>query len=142
MEADMTSASASTKSRSRKQQDLAPPSEVSPEERVVFDGFLARYLAQAPAPRVKVGGDSGTSWSVDHPDRVVGTGLLMASLGTMDQDFFGGLMGQLANAGSKGPLLDESGLNFMLAVVKGIGPKDQIEAMLASQMAAVHMATM
>lgn len=30
----------------------------------------------------------------------------------------------------------------MLAVVKGIQPQDQIEAMLAAQMAAVHVATM
>ena len=30
----------------------------------------------------------------------------------------------------------------MLAVVKGIEPRDQVEAMLASQMAAVHNATM
>ena len=30
----------------------------------------------------------------------------------------------------------------MLAVVKGIEPRDQIEAMLAAQMAAVHNATM
>ena len=30
----------------------------------------------------------------------------------------------------------------MLAVVKGIEPRDQIEAMLAAQMAAVHMASM
>jgi hypothetical protein len=37
---------------------------------------------------------------------------------------------------------DEHGLNFMLSVVKGIEPKDQVEAMLAAQMAAVHMATM
>jgi hypothetical protein len=37
---------------------------------------------------------------------------------------------------------DESGTNFMLAVVKGIEPRDQIEAMLAAQMAAVHNATM
>ena len=30
----------------------------------------------------------------------------------------------------------------MLSVVKGIEPNDQVEAMLAAQMAAVHMATM
>ena len=30
----------------------------------------------------------------------------------------------------------------MLAVVKGIEPRDQVEAMLAAQMAAVHMASM
>jgi hypothetical protein len=30
----------------------------------------------------------------------------------------------------------------MLAVVKGVEPRDQIEALLAAQMAAVHMASM
>ena len=30
----------------------------------------------------------------------------------------------------------------MLSVIKGIEPRDQIEAMLAAQMAAVHMASM
>ena len=30
----------------------------------------------------------------------------------------------------------------MLSVIKGIEPKDQVEAMLAAQMAAVHMSTM
>ena len=30
----------------------------------------------------------------------------------------------------------------MLAVVKGLEPRDQMEAMLAAQMAAVHVATM
>src|SRR5271169_7262651 len=37
---------------------------------------------------------------------------------------------------------DEAGTNFMLSIVKGIKPRDQIEAMLAAQMAAVHMASM
>ena len=36
----------------------------------------------------------------------------------------------------------QDGINFMLSVVKGIEPKDEIEAMLAAQMAAVHMASM
>ena len=31
---------------------------------------------------------------------------------------------------------------FVLSVIKGIGPKDQLEMMLAAQMAAVHMAMM
>jgi hypothetical protein len=38
--------------------------------------------------------------------------------------------------------VDERGINFLLAVVKGVEPKDQLEAMLAAQMAAVHMSTM
>ena len=31
---------------------------------------------------------------------------------------------------------------FMLSVMKGVQPRDQLEAMLAAQMAVVHMATM
>jgi hypothetical protein len=38
--------------------------------------------------------------------------------------------------------IDEQALNFMLAAVKGIEPRDQVEAMLAAQMAAVHQAMM
>jgi hypothetical protein len=67
---------------------------------------------------------------------------LLRAVGSTDGDFLHGLTKQLVNAGSQGPKADEDGINFMLAVVKGIEPKDQVEAMLAGQMAAVHNATM
>ena len=66
----------------------------------------------------------------------------MGALGTTDTDFMDGLITQLANAGTQGRTVDGRGLNFMLSVVKGVEPKDQVEAMLAAQMAAVHNATM
>jgi len=67
---------------------------------------------------------------------------IMKALGTADIDFLMGLLGQISNAGSRGRELDPVGVDFMLAVIKGIQPRDQVEAMLASQMAAVHMASM
>jgi hypothetical protein len=72
----------------------------------------------------------------------VGEMLLMDALGTAGLDFFNNLLDQLARAGSKGGQIDERGLNFMLSVVKGIQPRDQLEVMLVAQMAAVHMAIM
>jgi len=66
----------------------------------------------------------------------------MDSLGTTQVDFSDGLLAQLANAATKGRIVDERQLNFMLAMVTGIEPRDQLEAMLAAQMAAVHNATM
>jgi hypothetical protein len=66
----------------------------------------------------------------------------MDSLGTTQLDFSDGLLAQLANAATKGRMVDERQLNFMLAIVTGIEPRDQLEAMLAAQMAAVHNATM
>jgi hypothetical protein len=78
----------------------------------------------------------------DHPETAVAHVLLMEAIGAKDLDFLDGLLKQLVNAATKGRAVDERGLNFMLAVVKGIEPRDQVEAMLAAQMAAVHNATM
>jgi hypothetical protein len=65
----------------------------------------------------------------------------MAAIGTTDLDFYDGLVLQIVDA-SKDQKPSEKRANFMLAVVKGLEPKDQFEAMLAAQMAAVHMASM
>lgn len=66
----------------------------------------------------------------------------MQAFGNADRDFLHGILQQLANAGSQSKEISEDGLNFMLSVIKGIEPRDQLEAMLAAQIAAVHMATM
>ena len=88
-----------------------------------------------------VTGKDAVTIGPDHPDTLIGTIDLMRAIGTADREFFKGLVGQLANA-SKEAEASERGLNFMLAVIKGIQPRDQIEAMLGAQMAAVHMASM
>ena len=72
----------------------------------------------------------------------MGTILMMEALGTTSTSFMDVLVRQLINAGTQGHEPDQATVNFMLAVVKGIEPKDEIEAMLAAQMAAVHMASM
>jgi hypothetical protein len=63
--------------------------------------------------------------------------ILMEMFGTTDTDFVGTLLNQLADNGG-----DEKTVNFMLSVIHGIKPRDQIEAMLAAQMAVVHMTAM
>ncbi len=64
------------------------------------------------------------------------------AFGSSDDDFINGLLSQIVNVGSPGKTPDQRGTAFVASIVKGIEPKDQIEAMLASQMAAVHLATM
>jgi hypothetical protein len=90
-------------------------------------------------PRLKV---TASAVKIDHSDPVFGHLALLKAVGSTDSDFLDGLTKQLVNAGSRGSAADEDGINFMLAVVKGVEPRDQIEAILAAQMAAVHMATM
>jgi hypothetical protein len=104
---------------------------------------LARYQEKTPAPPIKVANEKGIAkLAPDHPEPEIGQLLLMEALGTTDPCFLNGLLGQLANVGTQGRDVDERGINFLLAVVKGVEPKDQVEAMLAAQMAAVHNATM
>ncbi len=122
---------------------VAKPYEPTPEERAVMETFYARQKEKPPAPRMKASTKGGVAQvSPDHENPAVATGLLTQALGTAEPDFLEGLLGQLADAGRQGPEVDERGLNFMLSVVKGIEPQDQIESMLAAQMAAVHNATM
>jgi hypothetical protein len=95
------------------------------------------------APRVKVSkhGELPTI-KADHPNEANRPHAAHGALGTADMDFLIRFLSQLANASSQGREVDEEGINFMLSVIKSIQPQDQIEAMLAAQMAAVHVATM
>lgn len=69
-----------------------------------------------------------------------GIAALMAAFGTEDKHFMCGLLQQLGKV--KGETAAADSLNFLLAAVEGIAPRDEVEAMLAAQMAAIHDATM
>jgi len=116
----------------------------TPEEHKAAMAYYARKGRRRPAPDMKVTKQSGGALSVeiDHPAAVVVVPVLMEALGIADHSFFEGLLNQLTNVGSSGTEVDEKGLNFMLSMVRGVEPNDQVEAMLAAQMAAVHNATM
>jgi hypothetical protein len=108
-------------------------------ERKAVGKYLARSEAK-PAVRFKVS-NNAVQLEFDHPDKRIGHALLMNALGTADQEFVNGIINQLVNAGSNGQER-ERGLNFLVSVVNGIEPRDQLEAMLAAQMAVVHVASM
>ncbi len=76
--------------------------------------------------------------SLAHERQDVGYRLLAEALGTADPDFVNGLVDQLAGATRRNGKLAEAELNFLLAVIKDVKPRDQCEAMLAAQMAVVH----
>jgi len=117
------------KNAATKAQDTDPkPDEPSPDD---VQAIKAHRAARA-GPRLKV---SGSTVNINYQAS-------LKAIGSTDGDFLEGFIKQLVNVGSQGSVANESGANFMLAVVKGIEPRDQIEAMLAAQMAAVHNATM
>ena len=65
-----------------------------------------------------------------------GHALLTKGWGTTDRHFLDGLLRQQGNSG---PL---EGLTFKLSVVDGVKPRDHAEALLAAQIAEVHVAVM
>jgi len=129
--------------------DLSPPKKPDPNgeyepterEKTALDRYRAQKATAPAAPRMKVI-DGKKKVTLDHPDEPLAWALLREALGTVSLDFVNGLLKQLANAGSHRGQIDEDALNFMLSVITGIKPKDQVEAMLAAQMAAIHTATM
>jgi hypothetical protein len=101
-------------------------------------------LTQDPkTPRMKVSkwGCDEQLLIVDDYNEKLGATLLMKAVGMGDLDFFKGILKQLAERGS-GRTIDQDELNFMLAVIKGIEPRNVIENMLAAQMARVHVGAM
>ena len=88
---------------------------------------------------------------VDYARRIVGhTDIqtvddkeLLETFGTTDKYFARGLIGQILTMGSiRGDTSGTGGdgYDFAVSVLRGAKPKDQIAAMLATQMAATHMA--
>ena len=109
----------------------------------MVEAHKRRRAAKPGSARIKVDHEGKTARiGPDHPDVTTGTVRLMDAIGTDSFEFLDGFLSQLTNAATHGGKLDERGTNFMLSVVEDVGPRDQIEAMLAAQMAAVHMASM
>ena len=123
--------------------DVVKPYEPTVHERAAAQRLLDQRKCRAPAPKFKVAVEDGkTVIDPDHAEPVVAFSILTDVFCTSDAHFAEGLLGQLANAARTGNELTARELNTMVATVHAIGPRDPIEALLASQMAAIHQATM
>ena len=88
--------------------------------------------AKRQAPQIKIRGK----------EMIIAREDMMRGLGTNSQEFMDGVLRQMANAVSQGKDADEEAINFGLAVIAGVNPKDELETMLAMQMVAIHLTTM
>jgi hypothetical protein len=115
------------KKRKTRARDLTTPRDSAPPECAA---------SERPSPlRLKISEKEG----VPHIDVPIP---LWEALGTTDPDFVDGILRQLLTVGSRGGKADVQGLHFMISVIKGVKPRDEVEALLAAQMAAVHTAIM
>lgn len=105
-------------------------------EREVLDKQLEGEEAEPAVPHRKIVGTSDNlTIEPDHPDPSWGYALLEEAIGAGSKEF-----SSASSCNSAGVLthFNTMQLNFMFSVVRSIRPRDQMEAMLAIQMAAVH----
>jgi hypothetical protein len=93
----------------------------------------------AAAPRIKL---SPRGYTIDHPDPKLGEQLMANALGVADRDAMEGILRQLVKASVNGGKACKVNLAFMISMVKSIGPRDSVEAMLVAQMVSVHVMAM
>jgi hypothetical protein len=122
----------------------APAYVPTAQEKASIERARGRRAQLAPAIRFKLKAADGgiPEISPDHPEPAVAHAVMLDAIGSGDFDFLEGLILQLVNVGSKGQKIDEKELNFLFSIVKGVGPRDQLESLLSAQMAAVHNAVM
>jgi hypothetical protein len=102
-----------------------------------------KQAARADGPPMKLDVVGGVVQVIfTHTDTDLAHVLMMADLGTCDPSFMAGVQGQISCIGAHGRAIDEGASNFLLSVVRGVQPRDELEAMLAVQMGAIHQATM
>ena len=115
----------------------------TPKESAIAQNLLDRRKASAPTVKFNIRKTAETvEIRQDHSSPQVATALLMHALGTTNGHFSEALLSQLANVAAHGQTVKADDLNGVFAMVQGIGPKDETEAMLAAQMVAIHNATM
>ena len=134
-------------SRKPSSKKRVPPKTYVPteEELQAIQTLRERQRACTPAPGIKMEVDEETraiTISFDHKDETTAQVLAMRETGTGDVRFFFGLLKQIAALGEQGRLASEDATDFALSVIGAVEPRDELEAMLAAQMAATHQATM
>ncbi|MCJ9735699.1 hypothetical protein [Bradyrhizobium sp. PRIMUS42] len=100
---------------------------------------VARYDGSRASPRIKL---TRQRIVIEHPDAQAGEQLMGEALGAVDRDALHGILKQLMKASVILKKPDEDNLAFMISMMKGIAPRDSLEAMLTAQMVSVHVATM
>ncbi len=115
------------------------------EETEITEKVIKRAQARPRAPFLTMDVDEDAHTNAvgfDHQDETTAQLLAMNEMGTDDTRFYIGLLKHLAGLGERGKAVSEDTSNFALSVIRAVNPSDEIETMLAAQMAAVHQATM
>jgi hypothetical protein len=134
-----------------KNQAKLPAYAPAPAEQKALAARAKRLQSRVPAPSIKVTDTKAESGAItrefswDHANQRAAFDLFHASINSVGTEaFMRGLLLQLAeataNSQSLSPERDQEAVNFCLPILQGIKPNDEIETLLAIQMAITHWA--
>lgn len=120
------------------------PYEATEKERASLAELKAKRATLRPLPKLKSESAAKGSLTVsfDHPDEDTAILLTMNALGVSRHDDLNTLLRDVGNIVSEKGSVGAAELNAGLSLIEGIGPRDTVEMLLATQMLAVHHATM
>lgn len=130
-----------------KNKDAKAAPALTDKETTALSTFLKRRQEAPPRPKLKVknadpvDGVRSVSLEIDHGDPLVGWSLMTASLGAESARVTEVVVDQVCALVQTTAGIDGAAANRVLALVQEIAPQNTVEAMLAVQMAAIHMAT-
>ncbi|GAB5437846.1 hypothetical protein [Falsiruegeria mediterranea] len=133
------------KSRSTRKKPQPPAPALTGEEQRAVDALRADKRTRVRPPDLRLDYDEEERrLAVRHDSEHAGqsAALAMHEIGSSDPRFYAGILEQVAALGAYGHPVSETASNFVLSVVGGVKPQDEVESMLAVQMGAIHQATM
>ena len=120
---------------------LPPAPEPNERDKAAIVRASARVLARPKRASVRLqGGDIRSALiAPPHSDEIGHARQMLDTFGTVSHDFMATAFGQLLDTlTGRDKAATESEINATLAIVAGAEPANEIEALLASQMAATH----
>jgi hypothetical protein len=113
---------------------------LTPPQCTAVSRVLNRKLSQPAPPRFTLVKNGDIQTLALEQSSTTGFLLLMDALGTANEAFANGILRQLTSAARPATQLED--LNFMISVIAGIKPKDEVKAMCAAQQAVAHLLAM
>lgn len=114
----------------RPEYEPTPSEKMAIAEFLEFPASLPQYIKVPNLPHML---------RFEHPRQEVALAVVMKALGITDQRLYTSMIAQVTNALSRGQEAEVAELNAAIALVAGVEPRDHLEAMLAFQMATVHV---
>jgi hypothetical protein len=120
----------------KQQVPAPPPREPTEAERAALAAWSARRRERPQTPRFRSDSTPSDLRPVEDTEEAVFVARLHAATGAVDTDAMANLLTQVADTAQGAEIVDK--VNHAVALLAGIGPRNELEGLLAVQMVGCH----